>query len=777
MLLKLIIKLTSIFLILTVTSCSQPVVNTSGLTQENSFYGQNNTNTALSGKVEFPDQFNLKATVGEVGSNATVSIIYPANHPTMAGKTVATGLTNNSGDFTITPDAAFTLSPGDIFRLEAIRRVAGTGTSEVTLNTYIRWNGTGWTSITTPVVKINKETTALTIIEMNDNSLNPDDLIGKISSVNMAYTQAGNITPQIYSDVTGLVGDVLIKNLDPIQYIKWNGIKAVITNPLSVTSFQNDLITYSEVVQGSGGNFPPYCDSDPFADECYGSPAYCMYDPGNPVCQGQGNFPPYCDFQWYFPECYGSPGYCMNSPGDPVCEGQGTSSSADAYAIDPDNMNKVQLIHMTPQQELSQPTLLGVTANGKNLILKYTQYSQERIGTLSTSIANQQQPYVISTNISSTVNDFIASPVRNLFAFTSNNKLYVTNGTIGNLKLASPGIGQNGITNLKWSPDSKKVLFAAHNGSGSRYNLYVFNSDSGNTVSLSDTVSGPTAITAGSWSPDSAKIVFEATNGTRNDLYIANTGGGAPLLITGGTALSNDKPKWSPDSGKVLWRRQNSANDYDWYVSNTEVPVIQTNLTGNYSLSNTTTYDNTRNWAPDSLKVCFDASNGTRTDTYVGDLSQNNTFIITPANVQSESGGVEPKFSKDSAKVIVRAKDASNRFDLFSVSLPGNNSVNLTSGLGNSNRLFGGYAEDPSGNKLLISSVNSFYTANNDGSGLTALSNLNGYDELFWYPNGRRIVFTRSNDIHVVNPDNTGYANITNDSTNPKTDVKIHIRN
>ena len=76
-----------------ITSCSLPL-NFNQLPMKNS---------GISGQVEFPKlkKFQLKASLADIGANATVSLINPADHPTAPNVTVATTLTDTNGNFTI----------------------------------------------------------------------------------------------------------------------------------------------------------------------------------------------------------------------------------------------------------------------------------------------------------------------------------------------------------------------------------------------------------------------------------------------------------------------------------------------------------------------------------------------------------------------------------------------------------------------------------------------------------------------------------------------------
>jgi hypothetical protein len=226
--------------------------------------------TQVKGKAEFPDSAGLtiKASLNEVRSRSTVSIIYPANHPTSANQTVATGLTDNTGNFIINPDGAFAPSVNESFILEAEKRIGMAGQDKMTISTYIRWNGSGWNSITTPGISINSKTTAVVIIAgLNTVTITAADTINKIVN-GTPQNINGTVTAQIVNDVAALVNSVLTNNYDPVHYIGKQSGNYLIVNPIPmptptptpVGEFKVNLYTTSsqinpDIAMDSTGNF------------------------------------------------------------------------------------------------------------------------------------------------------------------------------------------------------------------------------------------------------------------------------------------------------------------------------------------------------------------------------------------------------------------------------------------------------------------------------------------------------------------------------------------
>ena len=184
--------------------------------------------------------FSTKATITDVASFATISIINPSNHPSAPNKTLITGITDTNGVFSLMPNVVFTPATGDIFVLEATKRIGRTGKDNISLRTFIRWAGSKWESITTPNFYINLKTTALTIIADSQpgdvtpaNTINTMDVSGPTT---VPSTINANVTSTLITTVSNLVGDVLTKNADPVQYIKYQSSQYVIANPTPVTA-------------------------------------------------------------------------------------------------------------------------------------------------------------------------------------------------------------------------------------------------------------------------------------------------------------------------------------------------------------------------------------------------------------------------------------------------------------------------------------------------------------------------------------------------------------
>ncbi len=197
-----------------------------------------NPRTVLKGKVDFGNSF--KITPYRVGAlflsteikaeinpteEVTVSLLHIPNPGAMDVMTALTGVTKPDGSFELIPANNFNLNPGDIYILEAMKKVSTDLSEVITLRTYVRWTDNGWESITKPNLVINTYTTALTIItSFNPDTLSPYMTIGAIdiSGSIPVISQIGNISSDTVSQVNETVNKVLSDNTDPVAAIKFN---------------------------------------------------------------------------------------------------------------------------------------------------------------------------------------------------------------------------------------------------------------------------------------------------------------------------------------------------------------------------------------------------------------------------------------------------------------------------------------------------------------------------------------------------------------------------
>lgn len=88
-----------------------------------------------------------------------------------------------------------------------------------------------------------------------------------------------------------------------------------------------------------------------------------------------------------------------------------------------------------------------------------------------------------------------------------------------------------------WSPDSKKIAYAAFTGIGNNWEIYVMNDDGSGKIQLTN---HPEQDSRPTWSPDGTAIAFYSNRDGPGRIYIMDSDGANVRSITGGT-----RPDWS----------------------------------------------------------------------------------------------------------------------------------------------------------------------------------------------------------------------------------------
>lgn len=225
-------------LIILSSGCQTNIISATNQIRENVSL---NSIYSINGKVEFPisntnyslkTDFSTKATLDQVGNGSTVSLIYSSDHTTLANQTIATGLTDNNGNFNISTGSNFIPNIGDIFVLEAIKRIGTTGNSLLSVRTYIKWTGTKWDSISFPSLKINAKTSAIALIDGLNTNISANDCIGKIDTNNGdSLVDIGEIKTDVIQKISDVVNILIANNEDPTRHIMFSNGKYSTINP------------------------------------------------------------------------------------------------------------------------------------------------------------------------------------------------------------------------------------------------------------------------------------------------------------------------------------------------------------------------------------------------------------------------------------------------------------------------------------------------------------------------------------------------------------------
>ncbi|HKU50336.1 MAG TPA: DPP IV N-terminal domain-containing protein, partial [Nitrososphaera sp.] len=202
-----------------------------------------------------------------------------------------------------------------------------------------------------------------------------------------------------------------------------------------------------------------------------------------------------------------------------------------------------------------------------------------------------------------------------------------------------------------WSQNGTKIAFVR---SGA---VYLMDSDGKNVKKLTP---GSLVSSDPAWSPDGTKIAFSASkNGTDRDIYVIDSAGGKPKVITASSKLEDFEPSWSPDGSKIVLTSGTNASNFGIFLMNADGSE-RVSVTGNASGVHPS-------WSPDGEKIVFSANRDKSYDIYT--LYKNGTGLSRlTSGAQDES---YPSWSPDSKKIVFTIARAENNEQIYSIKSDG----------------------------------------------------------------------------------------------------------
>jgi Tol biopolymer transport system component len=232
------------------------------------------------------------------------------------------------------------------------------------------------------------------------------------------------------------------------------------------------------------------------------------------------------------------------------------------------------------------------------------------------------------------------------------------------------------------------------------------------------------------WSPDGKRIAFWSARDDPDgeihirEIYVMNADGSGVTRLTHNLIWNTD-PAWSPDGKRIVFHHKEDTNgDGDInYADTGEIYVMNADGSGQANLTNNPADDSEPSWSPDGKRITFwSYRNGTRGIYIMNADGSGQTRLI---NLGSSGGA--PAWSPNSEYIVFSFLTELKEYEIYRI--------------------------------------------NNDGSGLTELTNNPGIDnrDPDWSPDGRHIIFDvrESNpsgqyEIYIMNSDGSGLTNLTN---------------
>ncbi|MFN8578013.1 MAG: hypothetical protein U0354_14270 [Candidatus Sericytochromatia bacterium] len=516
----------------------------------------NSSNKTISGFVDWSDGFKIKATLADIAPYGTVSIIYPHNHSTKPNRTVATGVTDATGNFTITPDGTFTPLDKEIFILEVTKRIGGVNNNLMSLRTFIRWNQStnNWSSITTNGVVINRKTTALTLIT-NAENFDPERTIGTVNS---------SVNPTTTTDVTFI----------PLKNIFVGTDTSFQTHIFSTNSDGSSSTSPSQISGISTNNTTPVISKDASKVLFIGNDGTT-----NQIYVANTN-PPYNPTQISTNGSTNNQAPKFSDDGNKIVF-VGTVSTVNHIFVATSNGSGG---YNTPVQVSSGTTINNTPSfspDGNKIVFV------GRDTTPNIFIADTVSPFnqtKVSTGTSTNNSTPSFSPDGNKIVFIGRDATLATNIVYlaNSISPFNPTLRSNNslvtaCASPSFSPDSSKIVFRGTENAVQ----HIYLANVGDT-SLPDKVTSTTTSNSNPiFSPDGTKIAFTCTDLTALQVYTSNTISPYTLSKLNGASTSNSNISFSADSSKVAFNGQENT-ETNIYVANSDgsgSPVKITNAT------------------------------------------------------------------------------------------------------------------------------------------------------------------------------------------------------
>jgi Tol biopolymer transport system component len=234
-----------------------------------------------------------------------------------------------------------------------------------------------------------------------------------------------------------------------------------------------------------------------------------------------------------------------------------TLESADAFVFDPATARVLQVTQGEWQLSISSP--IGWLPDGQSLYLMASNAvrKDQRLVVVKVDSGGS---HVIPNFPSSDVSTVVASPDGAWFLWTSKNNAYLSSATDANAKPRQLLDEQMPIFYPTWSPDSRRIAFAAQQPNAESLEVYLVPVDGG-TLEAATALQAerpndaPFALYDLSWSPDGSRIAFVSRFGEDPDQkYEICAVTLSPRSTRCFDSVDGFRPIWLSDNRVLLFR-------------------------------------------------------------------------------------------------------------------------------------------------------------------------------------------------------------------------------
>jgi TolB protein len=263
------------------------------------------------------------------------------------------------------------------------------------------------------------------------------------------------------------------------------------------------------------------------------------------------------------------------------------------------------------------------------------------------------------------------------------------------------------------------------------------------------------------------KLAFVSTEAGNPDIWTMNPDGTGKTNLTASSTAVDAQPDWSPDGQKIAFLSRRDAGNREIYVMGAD-GSSQTRLTTDPGR------DVAPSWSPNGKKILFASSRDGDFEIYLMDADGTKVRQLTD-NAEFDT---EPEFSPNGEKIVF-ISDRTGAAAVYVMSADGDGARQLTGDE------LGAFAPDwsPGGreiavfNNCCVSENSDIFVMKANGRDVRQLTqNFNNNLNPSWSPDGQKIVFDHGvidfttgeffpTDLYVINNDGTGLTQITNTPT------------
>lgn len=363
-------------------------------------------------------------------------------------------------------------------------------------------------------------------------------------------------------------------------------------------------------------------------------------------------------------------------------------------SITVNNPPNVSITASSPQDSPTAPAQITINANASDAdgtISKVEFYQGTTL--LATSVTS---PYTYTwSNVGAGNYSITAKATDNLGAVTTSNVVGILVNAKPTVSLTSPG---NGASFIAPAFVSMNATASDSDGSIDRVDFYqgatLIGTNHGSPYNFNWTYvpAGTYTLTAKAYDNRGAvttsnsviitinttvgKIAFASNRDGCAQIYLMNTDG------TGQTSLSNgssndESPKWSPDNSRVVFQSDRDfQSDSDNPIYGTDIYVMNGDGTSSTRLTFAAYDDSAPVWSPDGTKIAFQSfRNGVNSQIYVMNADGSGQTNIS----NSTANDIEPSWSPDGIKIAFASdRDQPGFSSIYVMNANGSNQTRLT---------------------------------------------------------------------------------------------------